>query len=516
MLHILRTLKSTGKGAIILPHGFLFRGGAEGGIRRNVVRQGFIKGIIGLPANLFYGTGIPACIIVLSKEGATGRKGIFMLDASKGFIKDGNKNRLRAQDIHRIVDSFTRQLEVPKYARLAPLAEIAANDFNLNLPRYIDSTEPEDLQDIEARLKGGIPLRDIDGLAAYWKVLPTVRSALFADIGRPGYCRLLVEPSQIKAAIFGDPEFTAFNQTVTQRFTAWKQANAALLAGIQPGDRPKALIESLSESLLEAFQAAPLIDAYDVYQHLMGYWAETMQDDVWMIATDGWKAVQDGKPNTDLIPAALVVVRYFAAEQMGVQALEAKRALLTKLDQLIAKKRDLKQAIMQQLLTCQIRLPGFSGEWQLKAIGKQIDLLTGFPFQSNYYAESGIRLLRGSNVKRGSTDWSEDLGQCWPMITPDIVKYELQSGDLVIAMDGSLVGRSYARLKGTDLPALLLQRVVRIRSKAIDLGFLSQIVGSDHFIKYCDSVKTVTAIPHISSGVYLRQFRGQSGSYLVG
>lgn len=325
LLHILKSLKSTGKGAVILPHGVLFRGGAEGSIRKSIVRQGFVKGIIGLPANLFYGTGIPACIIVLDKEGAAGRNSIFMVDASKGFIKDGNKNRLRAQDMHRIVDTFTRLAEVPKYARRVPLAEIAGNDFNLNLPRYIDSTQPEDLQDIAAHLQGGIPLRDIDGLAAYWQELPGVRQALFADADRPGYCQLKVVPGQIKATIFGHGEFTAFNQTVTQRFADWKQAHTPRLNGIQPGDRPKALIEDLSESLLKAFEGAPLIDAYDVYQHLMDYWAETMQDDVWMIATDGWQAVQASQPNTDLIPPALVVARFFAAEQQALETLQATR-----------------------------------------------------------------------------------------------------------------------------------------------------------------------------------------------
>ncbi len=339
LLHILKTLKSTGKGAVILPHGVLFRGGAEGSIRANIVRQGFIKGIIGLPANLFYGTGIPACIIVLDKEGAAGRTmaggGIFMVDASKGFIKDGNKNRLRAQDMHRMVDTFTRHDgSNPKYARLVPLSEIAANDYNLNLPRYIDSTEPEDLQDIEAHLKGGIPLADIDGLHRYWQVLPAVRQALFAPVTdakrSSAYCQLAVEPSQIKVTIFSHSEFTTFNQTVTQRFATWKAAHTPLLTGIQLGDRPKALIEKLSESLLQAFEAAPLIDAYDVYQHLMDYWAETMQDDVWMIATDGWQAVQDGKPNVDLIPTALMVARYFAAEQQAVEALEAERDAITR------------------------------------------------------------------------------------------------------------------------------------------------------------------------------------------
>jgi type I restriction enzyme M protein len=273
LLHILACLKSTGKGAVILPHGVLFRGNAEADIRREVVRRGYIKGIIGLPANLFYGTGIPACIVVLDKENAHARKGIFMIDASKGFMKDGNKNRLRAQDIHRIVDTFTRQAEVPRYSRMVPLAEIGdpKNDFNLNLPRYIDSTEPEDLQDIDGHLRGGIPDRDVDALSRYWEVLPSVRPLLLESAGRPGYCRLKLPVADIKAAIFGHPEFTAYNASVTALFAKWKAAHAPRLNSIKPGDHPKALIETLSEDMLETFGQARLLDAYDVYQHLMDY-----------------------------------------------------------------------------------------------------------------------------------------------------------------------------------------------------------------------------------------------------
>jgi type I restriction enzyme M protein len=269
LLHILASLKSTGKGAVILPHGVLFRGGAEAVIRKRIIQQGYIKGIIGLPANLFYGTGIPACIIMMDKEYAAARKGLFMIDASKGFIKDGNKNRLRAQDIHKIIDTFNKQIETPKYARLAPLAEIESNDYNLNLPRYIDSSAAEDLLDIDAHLNGGIPNRDIDNLDAYWQVFPAVRRDLFADADRPGYCQPRVEAGHVKAAIFDHPEFTIFNRQVTQLFAAWKAANMPLLKGIQSGGRPKALIETLSENLLETFRAVPLIDAYDVYQHLL-------------------------------------------------------------------------------------------------------------------------------------------------------------------------------------------------------------------------------------------------------
>ena len=209
LLHIVRSLRSTGKGACILPHGVLFRGNAEADIRRALVRKGYIKGIIGLPANLFYGTGIPACIVVIDKEHAHARKGIFMIDASQGYMKDGPKNRLRAQDIHKIVDVFTRQPEVPRYSRMVSVEEIEKNEFNLNLPRYIDSQTPEDLQDIEGHLKGGVPVADIDALSRYWAVCPKLRKTLFKP-NRPGYVDLAVEKTAIKPTIYDHPEFTAF------------------------------------------------------------------------------------------------------------------------------------------------------------------------------------------------------------------------------------------------------------------------------------------------------------------
>jgi type I restriction enzyme M protein len=191
LLHILKSLKSTGKAAVILPHGVLFRGNAEATIRRALVRQGYIKGIIGLPANLFYGTGIPACILVLDKAGAAQRQGLFMVDASRGFMKDGNKNRLRSQDIHKIVDVFNHQTKLDRYSRLVPLAEIEKNDYNLNIPRYIDASEPEDLHDLAAHLSGGIPNGDLDALGAYWQVFPKLRADLFAP-EREGYSKLII------------------------------------------------------------------------------------------------------------------------------------------------------------------------------------------------------------------------------------------------------------------------------------------------------------------------------------
>lgn len=351
LLHIIRSMKSTGKGACILPHGVLFRGNAEAVIREKLVRLGILKGIIGLPGNLFYGTGIPACILVLDKENASARKGIFMIDASKGFIKDGAKNRLREQDIHKIVDAFTKLAELPRYSRMVPLTEIAdpKNDYNLNLPRYIDSTEPEDIQDIDGHLRGGIPERDLDALSDYWKVIPGVRNALFESAGRAGYAQLKQPIADVKGTIFAHPEFTAFNQAATKVFADWKQASTAQLKGFAKNGHPKQLIEALSEDLLARFKPTPLVNAYDVYQHLMDYWAETMQDDCYLIADAGWQAgaqprevvkIKDGNGKlvwpkepfdytkgkrrfkSDLIPAPILIARYFTVERDAIEALD--------------------------------------------------------------------------------------------------------------------------------------------------------------------------------------------------
>jgi type I restriction enzyme M protein len=334
LLHMLTSLKSTGKAAVILPHGVLFRGGAEGVIRKRILQQGYIQAIIGLPANLFFGTGIPACIIILDKGGSAGRKGLFLIDANKGFIKDGNKNRLREQDIHKIVDACTQQHELPKFSRLVPLAEIEANDFNLNIPRYIDTSEAEDLQDIDAHLHGGIPESDVDALQAYWDVMPNLRGAIFAP-QRPGYLQLKVPQAEINPGIFSHPEFTAFNQTISGLFDAWRNEHRPRLQNIAIGDRPKALLNTLAEDLLHRFEAAPLLDAYDVYQHLQDYWYATLQDDVYQLVIDGWEPLiasgpRKGEPNTDLLPPKLIVRRYYAIEAAAIAELEAKRDTISR------------------------------------------------------------------------------------------------------------------------------------------------------------------------------------------
>lgn len=353
LLHIIKSLKSTGKGAVILPHGVLFRGNAEARIRENLIKQGYIKGIIGLPANLFYGTGIPACIIVIDKEhaqqralSATGeaseKQGIFMVDASKGFAKDGNKNRLRSQDIHKIVDVFTKQLELPRYSRMVPLSEIASNDYNLNIPRYIDSSEPEDLHDLSAHLQGGIPNRDIDALERYWQVFPSIRATLFKP-AREGYSEALVKASEVKSTILNHGEFKTFAAQSLEPFTEWAQRSN--LHAIEQGELPKQIIHRISEDLLQSYAQTPLLSKYDIYQILMDYWAESMQDDVYVLVQDGWSAgkvlrelvvnkgeklketpdlvIGKAKYKAELIPPALIVTRFFAEQQAKVDSLQS-------------------------------------------------------------------------------------------------------------------------------------------------------------------------------------------------
>ena len=444
LLHMLTCVKSTGKAAVNLPHGVLFRGGAEAVIRREIIRRGYIKGIIGLPANLFYGTSIPACIIVLDKENAAARKGIFMIDASKSFIKDGNKNRLRTQDIHKIVDTFTRLAEIPGYSRMVSLGEISdpKNDFNLNLPRYIDSTEPEDIQDIDAHLRGGIPNRDIDALDRYWQVIPGVRATLFKKADRTGYSQLKVSVAGIKAAIFGHAEFTAFNESATRLFARWKAANTPRLKGIAQGGKAKALIETLSEDLLDTFEKARLLDPYDVYQHLMDYWAETMQDDVYMIVSDGWREAAQPQPiseskdkrekpdfavgklkyKAELIPTALVIARYFAAEQAAIGRLEAEIAAIEQAMEEMAEEHGGEEGLLEAAKNDKDKLTKASVAARLKEIKGDADAADERKVLNDYLALIEKEAATSAKVKDAQEALMAKVAAQYGKLTEDEIK----------------------------------------------------------------------------------------------
>lgn len=356
LLHIIKSMKNqTGKAAVILPHGVLFRGNAEETIRKNIINRHLIKGIIGLPANLFYGTGIPACIIVLDKENTENRTGIFMIDASHGFIKDGDKNRLREQDIYKIVTTFNSMIEVSGFSRFVPFDEIInKNSYNLNIPRYIDSTEKEDLQSIEAHLYGGIPQDDIDNIPHFWNVFPNLKKQIFGEYSK-GFYKLLIQKDDVHKTISENIEFLEFNKKVNNTYNEWKKIANPVLTNLNSTDSNKEIILNLSEEILEKFSKLELLDKYDVYQVLLAYWNETMNDDVLLIiqdelgynlakVTDDIKeepkeskkakknSAKEKKPKEPkiigwegrLIPKQIVLDAFFALEQKEIEKAEEK------------------------------------------------------------------------------------------------------------------------------------------------------------------------------------------------
>ncbi len=342
LLHILKSLKRNGKAAVILPHGVLFRGNAEATIRQSIIDKGYIKGIIGLPANLFYGTGIPACIIIIDKEGADERDGIFMIDASRDYIKDGNKNRLRERDIYKIVSTFREMRKEPKYSRFVLNEEIKKkNGYNLNIPRYIDSSMPEDLQSIEAHLLGGIPALDVDNMEQYWSIFGNLKSVLFAPL-RERFYQTVVKKDDVRHTIYSNAEFSSYADRIDNAFEKWQSRVNEKLCGIDDKTIVKELIIELAEAILEEFENVTLIDKYDVYQVLLAYWQDVMGDDVFIIVQDGYKAAREtenimgiytsGKKKGEekivgwegkLIPRNIIVEAFFHAEQKAIEEITA-------------------------------------------------------------------------------------------------------------------------------------------------------------------------------------------------
>jgi type I restriction enzyme M protein len=319
LLHCISSLNSNGKGAVILPHGVLFRGNAEAVIREKLIKSRIIKGIIGLPTNLFYGTGIPACIIVIDKapkQEIMERKGIYIMDASKGFIKDGNKNRLREQDIRKIVDYFTEQkTDDPSFAKFVKYSDIEKNDYNLNITRYIDAGDKEDFQNIEAHLKGGIPLDDVKALSNYWNAFDGLEASLFTSFGRRGFCKLRIYSDEVAETISKNHAFIEFRKKLNRTLDAWIDKNREALRTIKKNTKPKEFIENLGEDILKKFKSIPFVDKYDIYECLLSYWDETMQDDVYAIVQDGYEAAREIDVQNNegkIIPKNLLAEKFFA------------------------------------------------------------------------------------------------------------------------------------------------------------------------------------------------------------
>ncbi|MCD8265807.1 MAG: N-6 DNA methylase [Prevotellaceae bacterium] len=325
LLHLIRSMKAgRGRGACVMPHGVLFRGNAEYRIRRHIVEKlRVVEGIVGLPPYIFFGTSIPACIILLNEAGAYEREGIFFIDAKEGFVKDGKQNRLREQDLKRIVDVWDRKEEVPHYSHMASMEEIRGNDFNLNIPRYVTPCDTETHQDIEAHLHGGLPLTDITLLGERYHACPTLTKSLFRPL-RPGYKELAT--TDIASSIEADPSYQAQLPRYEGAIEAWSEWAQERMLGLEQGVKPKPLIKAWAQELLDRVERVDcLVNAYDAYQRLMEYWADTLQDDCYIISHDGWKAqlTMPRKKNPtylnmecDLLPVE-VVTREFFPQSLG-------------------------------------------------------------------------------------------------------------------------------------------------------------------------------------------------------
>ncbi|MGN0499232.1 MAG: type I restriction-modification system subunit M [Acutalibacteraceae bacterium] len=291
LLHDLFHIKPDGIMTIVLPHGVLFRGGEEGEIRKNLIENNHIDAIIGLPANIFYGTGIPTIIMVLKKK----RKNtdVLIIDASKGFVKDGKNNKLRASDIKRIADTVIKRESIDKFSRVVSIEEIRSNEYNLNIPRYVDSSEKAESWDIYASMFGGIPKAELDELTGYWLAFPTLRSALFTDTDIP-YSQLAAE--DIKAAVKEHTDILQFKANFKAAFSDFKVYLKNELL-----EKMNELVISqeevvLSDNIFERLQTIPLIDKYQAYQLLDDEWVKIAVD-LEIIQTEGFVATKKVDPN---------------------------------------------------------------------------------------------------------------------------------------------------------------------------------------------------------------------------
>ena len=290
LLHDLYHLKPEGIMTIVLPHGVLFRGGEEGEIRKNLVEQNNLDTIIGLPANIFFGTGIPTIILVLRQKREN--TDIMIVDASKGFVKEGKNNKLRACDIRKIVDTVTGRLDIPGYARKVSREEIRDNDYNLNIPRYVDSSEPVESWDIYASMFGGIPESELAKLADYWREFPSLKQELFVADG--AYAQVKAE--DLKVAISENRDVVQFRRRYEDAFSNLKSALSVKLIDQAESLSIVKTEEEITTDLLNKFETIPLVDKYEAYEIFhTGY--EQISGDLEIIQSEGWDAARQVDPN---------------------------------------------------------------------------------------------------------------------------------------------------------------------------------------------------------------------------
>ncbi len=299
LLHDLYHVKPDGIMTIVLPHGVLFRGGSEEEIRRNLIEKNNIDAIIGLPANIFFGTGIPTIVMVLRQK--RDRDDILFVDASKGFLKVGKNNQLRARDIRKIVDAVTRRLEIPKFSRRVSREVIRQNDYNLNIPRYVNSADADELWDIYATMFGGIPNSEIEVFAPMWDALPSLRPQLFEDSG-DGYSNLIPAPEDIRRVIYDNPEVRSFVSRYNSTISPISENLYNNIIDILDNEErikslnPNRELNNITNFLFDTLAPFSLIDSYEAYQSLADKWS-IIGVDLEVIQSEGIKAANVVDPN---------------------------------------------------------------------------------------------------------------------------------------------------------------------------------------------------------------------------
>lgn len=294
LLHDLYHLKPDGIMAIVLPHGVLFRGGEEGAIRKSLIENDHLDTIIGLPANIFFGTGIPTTILILKQKRQ--KSDVLIIDASKGFAKEGKNNKLRASDIKKITDTVISRIDLPRFSRVVSKDEIRVNDYNLNIPRYVDSSEPAENWDLYASMFGGIPESELDALGEFWQAFPSLRAALFAENGSP-YVALKTEVAEdLALAIREHPEVQGFSEKFSASFADFNPwLRRELIEQMQTLRVPRQ--ESiLGEDIFARLAPIPLIDKYHAYQLLDNHWQQ-IAIDLEILQTEGFEASRLVDPN---------------------------------------------------------------------------------------------------------------------------------------------------------------------------------------------------------------------------
>ena len=505
LLHDLYHLRDDGIMAIVLPHGVLFRGGEEGAIRRNLVENHHIQAIIGLPANIFFGTGIPTIVMVLRKHRNDDH--VLVVDASKYFTKEGKNNKLRASDIKRIVDAVTGNRDIDKFSRLVSIDEIRQNDYNLNIPRYVDSSESAESWDVYSTMFGGIPKQDIDALGKYWNVFPGLRQRLFAEENGHS-AKLAVQ--DVREAVNADSGVSAYIQRYREVFTDYPAYLRDELVGNAANVSIAAEEETLTNDLLRRLAGIPLVDAYAAYQVLDDSWQKTISIDLETIQAEGHDAVRKVDANMvvkkkggkdvevpdgwvgHILPFDLVQGKFLTSDLAEIATFESRLSEIDNLITLHQRKYDklviFKKSMLEKMFpkdgesVPEIRFAGFTDPWEQRKLGElALTYSGGTPSAGNsaYYGGE-IPFIRSAEIDCDSTELSLTVAglnnSSAKLVDKGMVLYAMYgatSGEVAISKIKGAINQAILAMDASDMAAnRFIAYWLRRQKKSITETFL--------------------------------------------